>query len=78
MTFEDTVSLMLSEDYRDRLRGEYWQTKLRYNRLVDTISKMYKEELDFEPVVSMHEQRDIMFEYLCLLQKRAELENIKL
>lgn len=78
MTFEDTVNLMLSDNPKDRLKGEYWQTRIRYNRLVDTISEMHKGELKFEPKISLSEQRDIMFEYLCLLEKRAELENIEL
>jgi len=30
---EDTVELMLSDDYRDRMKAEYWQTKIRYDRL---------------------------------------------
>lgn len=31
--FEDTVHLMLSDDYRDRFVAEYRQTKIRYERL---------------------------------------------
>ena len=31
--FEDTVHLMLGEDYKDRFVAEYRQTKIRYERL---------------------------------------------
>lgn len=33
MELKDTVELMLSEDYRDRMKAEYWKTKIRYDKL---------------------------------------------
>ena len=30
---EKTVPLMTSDDYRERFKAEYWQTKIRYERL---------------------------------------------
>ena len=78
MDFKDTVELMLSDNHCDRLRAEYWQTKIRYNRLIDNIAKQHKDELEFKPLVSLNERRDIMFEYLCSLEKQAEMEGIKL
>ena len=32
-TIEDTCGLMASGDYKDRFKAEYWQTKIRYERL---------------------------------------------
>ena len=31
--FKDTIELMQSEDYKERFKAEYHQTKLRYERL---------------------------------------------
>lgn len=33
MKLKDTIELMQSEDYKDRLKAEYWQTKIRYEKL---------------------------------------------
>lgn len=33
MELKDTVQLMLSNDYEERFKAEYWQTKVRYERL---------------------------------------------
>lgn len=31
--FKDTVALMESNDYKERFKAEYWQTKIRYEKL---------------------------------------------
>lgn len=41
----DTVSLMSSEDYRDRFIAEYWQTKIRYEKLKAFNTKNEAEEM---------------------------------
>lgn len=33
MPLKNTVDLMLSDNYKDRFRAEYYQTKERYQRL---------------------------------------------
>lgn len=33
MELKDTIDLMLSEDYKDRFKAEYYQTKIRYDKL---------------------------------------------
>ena len=33
MQLIDTVELMLSDDYKERFKGEYYQVKERYERL---------------------------------------------
>ena len=30
---KDTIELMTSENYKDRFKAEYWQTKIRYDKL---------------------------------------------
>ena len=31
MELKDTIELMTSDDYKDRFRAEYWQTKIRFS-----------------------------------------------
>ena len=33
MELKDTIDLMTSEDYKDRFKAEYYQTKIRYDKL---------------------------------------------
>ena len=33
MELKDTVEMMLSDDYKERFRAEYWQLKIRYDKL---------------------------------------------
>ena len=35
---EETVDLMLSNDPKDQLKAEYWQTKIRLDRLTEEIA----------------------------------------
>ena len=32
-TLSDTIDLMCSNDYKDRFKAEYYQTKIRYDKL---------------------------------------------
>lgn len=36
---KDTVSLMASDDYKDRLLAEYWQLKIRHQKLQVAIAR---------------------------------------
>lgn len=72
---------MNSEDYTDRLRAEYYQTKIRYDKLHSMIIKYEAGKLDFEPECSIEllkEQARYMGNYLYVLEVRSEVENIKL
>ena len=33
MDLRDTIEMMQSEDFRERFKAEYWQTKIRYQKL---------------------------------------------
>lgn len=35
----ETVELMTSEDYKERFRAEYWQTKIRCDKLHTVLIK---------------------------------------
>lgn len=81
MELKDTIELMNSEDYQDRFKAEYYQTKIRYNKLHSMIIKYEAGNLDFEPKCSIEllkEQASFMGNYLYKLEVRAEIENIEL
>lgn len=81
MELKDTIELMNSEDYQDRFKAEYYQTKIRYNKLHSMIIKYEAGNLDFEPKCSIEllkEQASFMGNYLYRLEVRAEIENIEL
>lgn len=81
MELIDTVYLMTSDDYKDRFMAEYYQVKIRYQKLKSILDKYEEGTLDFEPSCSISllmMQRDIMEDYLNVLQDRAITENISI
>lgn len=81
MPLKNTVDLMLSDNYKDRFRAEYYQTKERYQRLHLMIIKYEAGTLDFQPdcpLELLKRQAKAMGEYLYVLEMRARLEEIDL
>lgn len=81
MPLKNTVDLMLSDNYKDRFRAEYYQTKERYQRLHLMIIKYEAGTLDFQsdcPLELPKRQAKAMGEYLYVLEMRAQLEEIDL
>lgn len=81
MKINDTVSLMQSEDYKERFVAEYVQTKARYEKLHRTIVKEDAGTLGFDltcNVALLIEQANYMGHYLYVLEVRAEKEGIEL
>ena len=81
MELVDTVDLMTSDDYKDRFMAEYYQVKIRYQKLKSILDKYEEGTLDFEPSCSISLlmiQREIMEDYLNVLQDRAIVENIEI
>ena len=81
MELKDTIKLMESEDYKERFKAEYYQTKIRYYKLHRLIIKMEAGTCDFTPSCSLEvhkEQAKYMGMYLHILEVRAEIENIEL
>lgn len=77
----DTVGLMESSDYKDRFKGEYWQTKIRYDKLHKMVVKYEAGTLDFTPTTPLDilkKQLSYMGMYLYTLEIRAQLEGIEL
>ena len=81
MELKDTVKLMNSNDYKERFKSEYYQTKIRYDKLHKMLVKYEAKTLDFEPTCSIEllkEQANYMGNYLRILEIRAEIENVEL
>lgn len=81
MKLKDTIEFMNSEDYKDRFKAEYFQTKIRYDKLHRMLIKYEANTLTFEPKCSIEllkEQKMYMGNYLRMLEIRAEIENIEL
>ena len=81
MKLSDTVQMMNSADYKERFKAEYWQTKIRYEKLHRMTMKYEAGTLDFEPDCELSlllEQEKYMGLYLSKLEVRAEVEKIDL
>ena len=81
MELKDTIEMMNSADYKERFKAEYYQTKIRYNKLHKMMVKKEAETLDFEPKCPdeiLNNQLYYMGEYLKYLEVRAEIEGIEL
>ena len=81
MELKDTIKLMNSDDYKERFKAEYYQTKMRYDKLHKVIIKSKAGTLDFELNCStemLETQLYHMNEYLEILEIRAEIEKIEL
>lgn len=80
-TLEDTIDLMKSSNYKDRFVAEYYQTKIRYEKLHKMIIKYEANTLDFTPTCPidiLKRQCTHMGQYLFDLEVRAEIEKIEL
>lgn len=81
MELKDTVELMNSENYKDQFKAEYFQTKIRYDKLNKMLVKHEAGTLDFTPscpIVNLKKQEIAMRGYLSVLEVRAEIEGIDL
>ena len=77
----DTVGLMESSDYKDRFKAEFWQTKIRYDKLHKMVVKYEANTLDFTPTTPLDilkKQLSYMGMYLYTLEIRAQLEGVEL
>lgn len=78
---KETVTLMQSDDYKERFKAEYYQTKIRYTKLHNMIVKYDANKLDFTPTCNidlLRTQKSAMGQYLYCLEVRAAIEEIEL
>lgn len=76
-----TVHYMLSDNYSDRLRGEYCQLIIRIHKLKNMLNRYDCGALDFElscPVSLLDDQLKVMIRYAQILEYRAAIEGVNL
>lgn len=81
MELKDTIEMMQSDDFKERFKAEYYQTKIRYDKLHTMIVKYEAGTLTFEPkcdIGLLKGQASYMGQYLYTLEVRAEIEGIVL
>lgn len=81
MELKDTIEMMNSEDFKERFRAEYYQVKIRYDKLDEMTVKYEAGTLKFTPKCSLEllkEQKKFMGCYIRTLKIRAEIEGIEL
>lgn len=81
MELKDTVEMMNSEDFKERFKAEYYQTKIRYEKLHAMIVKYEAGTLNFEPkcpIELLKNQASHMGQYLYALEVRAQIEGVEL
>ena len=74
-----TVPLMLSDDYKERFKAEYYHLLIRYKKLTNMLNNW--DSLDFTPTCKrdmFRRQRNAMRAYLDILEERALIEKIDL
>ena len=89
---KDTVEMMQGADYKERFKAEYYQLKIRWERLKAFCTKIEAVELEREhceqgtlempkhdcPTELLREQLKVMGQYLHILEVRAVIEGIEL
>ena len=73
--------MMNSNDYNERFKAEYQQTKIRYDKLDAMTVKYEAGTLSFTPTCSLEllkDQKKHMGNYIRCLKIRAEIEGIEL
>ena len=81
MKLNETYELMVSNDYKDRFKAEYYQLDNRINGLKNMLIKYQDRTLKFAPKCSydlLNSQLKIMELYRGILEKRAVKEEVEL
>ena len=79
MELKDTVELMISDDYNNRFRAEYYQLEVRIDKLQTMLEKYKNNQLDFTPKCSyelLSKQLEAMIQYRDCLLERSIIEDI--
>lgn len=81
MELQDTIDLMKSSDFKDRFKAEYYQLKIRTEKLANMLDKYKAGTLEFTPKCSIEllsAQCELMKSYLRTLEERAVIESVEL
>lgn len=77
----ETIELMCSDDYKDRMLAEYQQLVIRKDALEKLLTKWEKGELNFTPKCPKEmfvKQFELMEEYAEILRERGVIEGVDL
>ena len=84
-SLDQTIGYMLSADYKDRFKAEFWQLSIRASKLEHYIKRIKDTQATGEPepphdcsVELLEEQLDCMYDYRRILLKRGLTEHINL
>jgi hypothetical protein len=81
LKLSDTVSMMVSDDYKQRFVAEYYQLWIRRSKLQEMIEKWDSGKLDFIPSCPKDVYKDQIYcmnDYITVLECRAKIEGIEL
>lgn len=81
MELKDTVEGMLSDNYKERFKAEYYQLKIRIDRLSKIITSAIEGTLEFDLSCDLKILKDqcwYMKSYADMLKHRAKIEGIEL
>lgn len=81
MELKETSNLMVSSDYKERFKAEYYQLKIRLEKLKCMLQKWDNGECQFTPTCprSIYDlQVKSMQDYLAVLEARAIIEKVDL
>ena len=85
MKMSDTIGNMLSNDPKDRMWAEYWQTKIRYRKLKAFANRIEEARLQGKPEPQhscsydlLRKQQSIMGEYLHVLELRLAIDGLNI
>lgn len=79
LNLNDTVKPMLSDDYKERFKAEYWQLRIRIKKLskfLDEHENSYSKRLKSPSLLYM--QLAYMISYKNILEQRAIVDDIEL
>lgn len=79
MELKDTIKLMESADYKDRLKAEYIQLDIRIKSLTCMLGKYKANKLDFKPKCTYETlltQLVYMCDYRKVLKDRLTIEGV--
>ena len=78
---KDTAEAMVSDDYKERFKAEYYQTVIRFKKLRMMLKKWDEGKLDLTPSCcrGVYDfQIRAMADYITALKVRAQIEGIEL
>lgn len=78
---KETVELMSSDNYQERFKAEYYQLKIRAEKLQKMLCDWQTHKLKFTPKCDyglLLKQFTLMDEYMMILRVRAQIDGIEL